>query len=187
MDTVIETKRLILRPWEDRDAPALFKYAKDERVGPIAGWPVHTSIEHSLDAIHSVLSAPETYAVIPKETGEPAGSIGIMFGTDATLGNMKPCEAELGYWIGVPFWGRGLIPEAVEKLLERCFEILDCNTVYCGYYEGNDRSRRVQEKCGFRYYRTETEHIDMCGVKHVEIFNRITKDEWRIRRGLEMK
>ncbi len=177
---IIETKRLILRPWEDADAPALYKYASDDRVGPSAGWPVHTSVEYSLSVIRGVLSPPETYAVIPKETGEPAGSIGIMFGSD---GNMEyaPGEAEIGYWIGVPFWGRGLIPEAVEKLLERCFTVLGCHTVYCVYYEGNEKSRRVQEKCGFKYARTETNKIDMCGIMHTEIFNRITKEEWEKR------
>ena len=43
----LETQRLVLRPWEDEDAPALYKYAQDPRVGPIAGWPAHTSVEHS--------------------------------------------------------------------------------------------------------------------------------------------
>lgn len=64
---------------------------------------------------------------------------------------MAEHEAEIGYWIGVPFWGQGLIPEAVRALLARCFEELGCEAVWCGYYDGNDKSRRVQEKCGFLY------------------------------------
>ncbi len=43
----LETERLILRPWEEKDAEECYKYAKDPRVGPIAGWPVHTSVECS--------------------------------------------------------------------------------------------------------------------------------------------
>ena len=57
------TERLILRPWNESDAEILYEYAKDDRVGPIAGWPVHTSVENSREIIKSVLSAPETYAV----------------------------------------------------------------------------------------------------------------------------
>ena len=75
----IETKRLLLRPWRDEDAEDLYLYARDPRVGPMAGWPVHTSPADSLQAIRSVLSQPETYAVVLKETGKPVGSAGILF------------------------------------------------------------------------------------------------------------
>ena len=70
---ILETERLILRPWEETDAEELYKYAKDERVGPMAGWPVHTSVDNSREIIKTVLSDPETYAVVLKETGLPVG------------------------------------------------------------------------------------------------------------------
>ena len=56
---VLETKRLILRPWKEEDAEELYKYASHPDVGPIAGWAVHTSVENSRDIIREVLSAPE--------------------------------------------------------------------------------------------------------------------------------
>ena len=74
----LETDRLFLRPWRDEDAKDLYQYAKDPRVGPIAGWPPHTSVEDSLRVIRTVLSDPETYAVVLKQTGQPVGSAGIM-------------------------------------------------------------------------------------------------------------
>lgn len=74
----LETRRLILRPWEERDAEELYRYAQDDRIGPIAGWPPHTSVENSLEIIRTVLSEPETYAVILKDTGKPVGSVGII-------------------------------------------------------------------------------------------------------------
>ena len=49
---IMETKRLILRPWKENDAESLYQYAKDPAVGPIAGWPVHTSIDNSRELIH---------------------------------------------------------------------------------------------------------------------------------------
>ena len=48
------TERLILRPWEENDAKSLYEYAKDPKVGPAAGWPVHTSVENSLEIIRNV-------------------------------------------------------------------------------------------------------------------------------------
>ena len=72
----LETKRLILRPFDETDAESLYEYAKDDRVGPIAGWPPHKSVENSREVIKNVLSAPETYAVCLKEDNKAIGSIG---------------------------------------------------------------------------------------------------------------
>lgn len=55
----IETERLILRPWLETDAGALFRYASDPDIGPIAGWEPHTSVENSLEIIRTVFAAPE--------------------------------------------------------------------------------------------------------------------------------
>ena len=129
----LETERLILRPWKESDDEECFKYAKDPRVGPAAGWPVHTSVENSRQIIHDVLMAPETYAIVLKETGLPVGSIGLHRNDLAK----KEDEAELGYWIGVPYWGQGLVPEAARELLRHAFEDLNLNRIWCGYYEGN--------------------------------------------------
>ena len=135
-----------MRPWRESDAEALYKYAKDPAIGPVAGWPPHTSVAESLKIIRTVFAAPETYAVVLKATDEPVGSVGIMFGDGLHSAEMQVGEAEIGYWIGVPYWGQGLIPEAVRCLLKRCFEDLGMTAVWCGYYDGNVKSRRVMEK-----------------------------------------
>ena len=75
--TILETERLILRPWTEDDAEELYKYACDPDVGPAAGWPPHTSVENSREIIRSILCAPETYAVCLRETGKPIGSVGL--------------------------------------------------------------------------------------------------------------
>lgn len=149
----LKTERLIMRPWKESDAENLYEYAKDPNVGPIAGWPVHTSVENSREIIRDVLSAEETYAVCLKEDGKAIGSIGLMVGAASNL-SIPDTEGEIGYWIGVPFWGRGLIPEAVNELLRHGFEDLKLDKIWCGYFEGNTKSKRVQEKCGFVYHHT---------------------------------
>ena len=176
--TALETPRLLLRPWEETDAEALYKYAKDPAVGPIAGWPPHMSVENSREIIRTILSAPETYAVVLKQTGEPVGSIGLMFGDTVHSADIAEGEAEIGYWIGVPFWGQGLIPEAVRRLLRHGFEDLGLQAVWCGYYDGNTQSKRVQEKCGFQYSHTEYGKISPLGDVRTEHFTRLSRADW---------
>lgn len=150
---ILKTERLILRPWEESDAESLYKYAKDDRVGPIAGWPPHTSVENSLEIIKNVLVVPETYAVCLKDDNRAIGSIGLMIGKQSNL-DLPDNEAELGYWVGVPFWGQGIIPEAAKELMLHGFKDLKLQAIWCGYFDGNEKSKRVQEKCGFSYHHT---------------------------------
>ena len=75
----METERLLLRPWRDSDAPALFKYASDPEVGPRAGWPPHKNVEESLEVIRTVFNdATNTWAIVLKETGEAIGAMGYL-------------------------------------------------------------------------------------------------------------
>lgn len=172
----LETERLILRPWSEDDAEELYKYAKDIDVGPMAGWPVHTSVENSREIIRTVLSAPETYAVCLKETGKPIGSIGLHRNDLAE----KDDEYELGYWIGKPFWGQGLIPEASREILRYAFEDLEMSRIWCGYYDGNEKSHKVQIKLGFEYQR-RTEGIEVKLLNEVRTghSNLMTKERWK--------
>ena len=174
----IETKRLVLRPWRETDAANLFKYASDPDVGPPAGWPPHASIEDSLEIIRTVFATPEIYAVVLKDTEEPIGSCGIMFSDSLHSAAMKQGEAEIGYWIGKPYWGQGFIPEAVKALLARCFNDLMLDAVWCGYYEGNTKSKRVCEKSGFRFHHTNHGILSPLGDKRTEHFYIMTKEDY---------
>lgn len=180
----LETKRLILRPWEESDAEELYKYAKDPRIGPAAGWPVHTSVENSRQIIKDVLSAEGTFAVVLKESKGVIGSLGLMIGESSNLGIEKD-EGEIGYWIGVPYWGQGLIPEAVVELMRYGFEDVNLKTIWCGYFDGNEKSKRVQEKCGFQYHHTEEDkYLPITNeIKTLHITN-ISKMQWQ---GLSFK
>ncbi len=180
---IFRTERLILRPWNEDDAESLFEYAKDLRVGPIAGWPEHTSVENSRDIIKNVLSARETYAVCLKEDNRAIGSIGLIQPMQSHTQAAED-ELEVGYWIGVPFWGKGYIPEAVCRLQEYAFEELNCKAMWCGYYDGNDKSRRVQEKCGFVYHHTEeNKPCELMGDVRTEHFTYLTKEQWKNNRA----
>ena len=172
---IFETERTVLRPWEESDAEECFRYASDPRVGPAAGWPPHKSVEDSRRVIREVLSASETYAVVLKETGLPVGSVGLHH-NDLAPGDD---EAELGYWIGVPYWGRGLIPEAAREILRHAFEDLKLARIWCGYYDGNEKSKRVQEKLGFKYqWSTDEVPVPLLGETRKGHVNLMTKEDW---------
>lgn len=173
--TIMKTDRLILRPWEESDAQECFKYASDPRIGPAAGWAPHTDVEYTRRIIRCVLSAPETYAIVLKETGLPVGSIGLHRNDLAS----KEDEAELGYWLGVPYWGRGIVPEAAREMLRHAFEDLRLSRVWCGYYDGNVKSKRVQEKLGFKYqWTSENVPVPQLGEVRKGHVSLMTKEYW---------
>ena len=177
---VLETERLLLRPWKKNkaDAKALYSYAKDARVGPAAGWPVHKDPAESLQIIRDVLSTPDIYAVVLKAGQQIVGAAGLTYQSTGRK-YLASDEAEIGYWIGVPHWGRGYAPEAVKALLRRAFLDLDMQAVWCGYYEGNEKSRRVQEKCGFSFHHTVPDTpCPLIGEVRNENFTRLTRDKW---------
>ena len=172
------TERLILRCWEDSDAEDLFKYASDPDVGPIAGWPAHQSIEESRDVIRNVFNGKEAYAICLKENGKAIGAIELKLNGHTDMTD-RDNECELGYWLGKPFWGQGNMPEAVKEMLRHAFEDIGMQKVWCGYYEGNTKSKRVQEKCGFEYqWTTEGVDVPLMHEKRTEYVSVMTKEDW---------
>ncbi|MGV3022843.1 GNAT family N-acetyltransferase [Streptococcus suis] len=175
---MIETPRLLLRPWTVDDAENLFALASHPEIGLRAGWPAHQSLEESRNVIETVFTQPETYALVDKITGKPVGAISLMIGGASKL-TTSDKEAELGYWLGRDYWGQGLVPEAIRKLLCHAFETLKLETVWCGYFEGNEQSRRAQEKCGFTYHhKLENVECSLIGEVQTEHVTRLTRASW---------
>lgn len=172
-DVRMETERLLLRPWTDGDAAPLYKYASDPLVGPAAGWAVHKTIGESWKILRTVLAEDHTFAVVLKETKEPVGSVGLFPGECCETG-----ELELGYWIGRPYWGQGLIPEASRRMLEYGFRDLGCPRIWVGHFLQNDRSRRVVEKLGFhgQGYRVS---VWPSGRQETTHYYVLSREEWQ--------
>lgn len=148
-DFMKDTKRLHFRPWHENDAEALYKYASDARVSELALWPRHTSVEISRQVIREFFMPNEhTFAIVLKETDEPIGCIGLV---PVGAEHYKPLanEREVGYWIGFPYWGKGLTSEALISLIEFCFNNLRLDSLLITTDATNKASRRVAEKCGF--------------------------------------
>lgn len=141
------------------------------------GWPPHQSVEESLDIIKNVLNGKEAYAICLKEDGKAIGAIELKLNghTDMTE---RDDECELGYWLGKLFWGQGFMTEAAREILRHAFEDICMSKVWCGYYEGNAKSKHVQEKVGFKYqWTTEGVDVPLMHEKRTGHVNAMTKEE----------
>ena len=174
----METTRLLLRRWEEKDAEDLYRAASDPDVGPIAGWPAHKSIEESLNVIKNLFTGKEAYAICLKKDHKAIGAIELKLNGHTDMTDRED-ECELGYWLGKAFWGQGIVPEAAEEMIRHAFEDLGMNKIWVGYYEGNIKSKRVQEKCGFRYqWTTKDVDVPLMHEKRTGHVNLMTKATW---------
>ena len=145
---MMETDRIILRPWREEDAEALFKYASDPEVGPRAGWPPHQSVAESREIIHTVFHNDTNWAIVLKATGEPIGAIGYGPSCDCKL-PARDGEPITGYWIARPFWNQGICTDALRLMIEQIRKTTDIPSLISGHFVDNPASGRVMEKCGF--------------------------------------
>lgn len=175
---ILKTERLILRPWTEDDAKSLFKYASCPDVGPIAGWSPHQSIEESLNVIRNVLNGKECYAICLKTDNIAIGAVELKLNGHTDMTD-RDDECELGYWLGKPLWGQGIMPEAAKELIRHGFENLHMKKIWCGYFDGNTKSKRVQEKLGFSYHHTVND-FDVPLMKEVRVAHvtYLTSEDW---------
>lgn len=160
--TIINTPRLRLRPWKDMDAPELYELARDPRIGMLCGWKPYEGIDDAHEALSTFLAAPDSYAVTLGSTGELVGSIALRIDT----GSPEATVADIGYWIGVPYWGNGYATEAGNAIIERARD-LGIKTIVLKYFDGNGASRRVSEKLGFAWRsREEDVEYPLIGKRH---------------------
>ena len=184
---MLETERILLRPWRESDAATLYKYASDPEVGPRAGWPPHKCVEESLEIIRTIFNSDHIWAIELKGTGEPLnqqgqnnactnltesqqqktegeaiGCIGYYAYGESNI-NIGENDAEAGYWIARPYWNRGICTEALRLLIDYCFNVKGFNTIWSDYFPDNPASGRVMEKCGFR----DTGGINYCSKLQV--------------------
>lgn len=142
----LETERLTIRPWVVDDAGDLYEYARDPEVGPAAGWAPHAGPEVSAEIVRHFIERGDVWALELKENGKVIGSVGL-HGDRRREG----VEARMvGYVLSRDYWGRGLMTEAVRRVMRFAFEEMGLAILSVSHYPFNSRSARVIEKCGFR-------------------------------------
>lgn len=144
----MQTERILLRPWQESDAEALYKYASDPIVGERAGWPPHKSVEESLEIIRTVFQNATTWAIVLKETNEAIGAMGYMPDCPLSL-PAREGEPLVGYWVGKPYWNKGICTEALMLMLKYIRKETSYTSLISSHFIDNPASGRVMEKCGF--------------------------------------
>ena len=150
---VLTTPRLTLRPWREDDLADFFEYARVDGVGQMAGWLPHRSIEESQRILDLFIRGRHVFAL--EHEGKVIGSLGIEEYNEANYPELDALMGrEIGYVLAKPYWGQCLMPEAVQRVIDWLFTAQQLDFILVGHFDHNMRSRRVVEKCGFRYVKT---------------------------------
>ena len=150
---VIETPRLRLRPLELGDADALFAFASDPEVSKMMSWDPHRDRSETVGFLERMAAAYDANTGIGwaiEHEGAVTGVISVE-GIRWDFRAWRMDKAEIGYWLGRPHWGKGLMSEAATAVLRWSFTTLGLHKVTIGCVEGNDASRAIIEKLGFRF------------------------------------
>jgi len=153
-NVILETDRLILRAWEITDLDDFFEYASVEGVGEKAGWEHHKSKDKSLEILKMFIEEKKVFAIVLKENQKVIGSIGIeelSEELDKDLDNLV--GRELGYVLNKDYWNKGIMKEAISKVVDYCFNTLKLNFLMASYFNHNIASKKVLENLNFKFYK----------------------------------
>ena len=142
----IKVKSFRIRSWQYSDAESLAEYAHNFKIwiNLKDAFPFPYTLDDAKDFIEKAKKRePESYFAIDID-GEAAGSIGFVLHSD-----VKRVSAEIGYWLGEPFWGQGIMTNALKAVTEYAITTHQLSRVYAAPYEWNPASCRVLEKAGY--------------------------------------
>lgn len=149
----IMTERLLLRPLAMTDLADFNAYASVPGVGEMAGWKHHETMEESQAILQLMAERREVLAIVHIADGRMIGTLGLHpVGKEEAEAYPKYRMKGIGYVLSRDYWGQGLMPEAVNAVIRYCFVTLKLDGLSCCHFVENGQSRRVIEKCGFRFF-----------------------------------
>jgi len=124
------------------------------------------------------ISNGDTYAIVLKSENKVIGSIGLHDRKpEYSLAELN--QKEIGYVLNPKYWGIGIVPEAVNCLIKYAFDKLDLDLIWCGHFDFNTNSKRVNEKCGFKYRFRKNDKLRLLDNKEVTtLYYSISKSEY---------
>lgn len=179
--STLKTPRLELRPLGLEDVDALWPYVSDPELPKHMTWEAHRDPSETAQFVSAMEEARErgtSYVWSLRRDGALCGLIGL-HGVVRTVLAWRQDRAELGYWCGPPFQGRGLVTEAAREVLRFAFEELGLHKVTVGCLVENAASRRVIEKLGFRLVGEQRDHAFRFGRWWNHLAYELLVDEWR--------
>ena len=152
-NVVLTTDRLTLRPWRESDLNDFYEYASVDGVGQMAGWNPHRNVEESQMILSHFIKGKHVFAL--EHQGKVIGSLGIEEYSEENYPELDTLQGrEIGYVLSKTYWGQGLMPEAVNAVIDWLFDEIQLDFIIVGHFDRNAQSKRVVEKCGFRYIKT---------------------------------
>lgn len=172
MSFVLETERLVLRAMNEADIPELVPLIGAREVAATTLRIPHPyREEHAREYLAMVAKENELRLGIRLRDGALIGGIGLHPYPDHK-------RAELGYWIGVPFWGNGYATEAARAVVRYGFEQIGLNRIFAGYFKHNVASGRVLQKIGMKYEGCSRQNVLKWGeFMDVEVYA-ILRQDW---------
>lgn len=149
-DVIIETARLILRPFKQEDLKDFYDYASIAGLGEAAGWKYHKNIDESKAVLNAIIAEHRIFAIEEKPSGKVIGSIGFDACPDILLSqNLGESVFSIGYVLNPVHWDMGYAQEAISAILSYSFYRLCLEAVTCACFADNQKGREVIEACGF--------------------------------------
>ena len=174
---ILNTDRLVLRPWREADLNDFYEYARVDGVGQMAGWLPHETIDVSREILSHFIDGKRTFAL--QYGSKVIGSLGIENYKEDAFPELDPLRGRsIGYVLSKDYWGRGLMPEAVKEVIRYLFQEEKLDFLLISHYDFNQQSRRVIEKCGFGYLKTillQTRY----GTTENTLVYLLTKEAWQ--------
>jgi RimJ/RimL family protein N-acetyltransferase len=170
----LTTARLLLRPFEPRDAPRVRLLAGVREVAATTlriphPYPASAAAEFIGVVRQGIRRGDEFgFAVTLRPARGRAGASGELIGAVGLHGNAEHDRAELGYWIGTDYWGRGYCTEAAAAVVRFGFEVLALHRIHAHCFAPNRSSGRVLQKLGMVYEGTLRQHVRKWG-EHVDL------------------
>lgn len=177
----LETERLILRNYKTEDIDDFFEICQNEKVCTMTGFPVYTERQKAVERIEHNIQKPMLFAIVYKENNKVIGNIELFDYKRERFSNLALDEntKEIGFFLHEGYWGKGLIPEAVNALLEYAFEEMQVQDVVIGHAEANAQSGRVQDKLGFNKVGILPNYRTWIDGKTTNFIQRkMTKEDW---------
>jgi len=175
---ILETERLTLRGFCMEDAPEVKRLVSAREIASTTRSIPHPCEDGMAEAwvarriVTSLPVAALSYAIVLRESCLLIGSIGLSL-------NAEDCNAELGYWIGMDYWGQGYASEAARALLQLGFTQLGLHRIHASHLTRNPASGRVMQKIGMRYEGCLRQHLYKWGVFEDLACYALLADEWR--------
>jgi RimJ/RimL family protein N-acetyltransferase len=168
---VLETERLMLRRPTLADVKAIAHLANDRRIAENTRRLPHPySQEHAIEFVRGIAGDHRGTVFLIESNFVPIGVVGIDW--------REPLTPELGYWLGVEFWGQGFGTEAARAAIDFTFEEFDAEHLISGARVSNPSSRNILEKCGFQWSGVELHRFEAIGSSTPVDCFRLTRSVW---------